>query len=200
MQQASSEQRLGTWAALLVALAGLIHLLLAPQHWAHAPAHGAFFVVAGVAEIVWGIVVWRRPSPTLYRIGLVGSGSLVALWGITRVLPAPFGHGPEPVEMMALVCKASEGLSMVVLAVLILGGTVSGTRRSAAWRTIALLVVAAFAAGFLTYGVARAAEPVLPWLGATAEHHHEEENAPDRGHEDEHEHGHEATPVPEHDH
>lgn len=195
MQRFSSGQRLGAWAALLVALAGLIHLLLAPQHWAHAPAHGVFFVVAGIAEIAWGVAVWRRPSLALYYIGLVGAGGLVVLWGITRVLPAPFGHGPEPIEMMALVCKASEGLSMVVLAALILPATMSGTKRSAVWRSIVLLVVAAFIVGFLTYGVARAAEPVLPWLGAT-EHQHEEENVPDT----EHEHKHETTPASEHDH
>jgi uncharacterized membrane protein len=199
VRQFSSERRLGTLSALLVALAGLIHLLLAPQHWAHAPAHGAFFVVAGIAEIVWSIAVWRRPSPTLYHIGLVGAGGLVVLWGITRILPAPFGHGPEPVETMALVCKASEGLSVVVLAALIFQAIATRTQQGVAWRSIVLLVVAAFIAGFLTYGVARAAEPVLPWLGAT-EHQHEEENMPDTEHQHEHGHEHETSPASEHDH
>lgn len=32
---------------LTIALAGLVHLLIAPLHYDHAPAHGIFFAVAG---------------------------------------------------------------------------------------------------------------------------------------------------------
>ncbi len=182
MNQSLSAQRLETWAALLIALAGVIHLVIVPQHWAHAPAHGSFFTLVGIAEIAWGTTVWRRPSATLYHIGGVGVGGLVVLWGITRLLPAPYGHGPEPVETFGIVCKVSEGLGMAVLAILVFQATASRTGRFAAWRAVSLLVIAALVAGFLTYGVARAAEPMLPWLGAPAEQHHEHESPPEPEH------------------
>jgi hypothetical protein len=37
---------------IAIAIAGLIHLVLAPAHYAHAPAHGVFFALAGMAEIL----------------------------------------------------------------------------------------------------------------------------------------------------
>ncbi len=190
------------WAALLIGLAGVIHIVITPQHWAHAPAHGLLFAVVGIAEIVWSVMAWRRPSATLYQIGMVAAGWLIILWVITRFLPAPFGHGPERVEPFGVVCKLAEGLGMVAIGVLILGELTSTAGRRAGWRVISLLVIGAFIAGFVTYGVARAAEPMFPGLGAsTDEHHDHDETAPES--EGEH-HDHEET-APEsedeqHDH
>jgi hypothetical protein len=45
--------RLQRGVALLIGLAGLIHLVITPQHWAHAPAHGILFVIVGVVELIW---------------------------------------------------------------------------------------------------------------------------------------------------
>lgn len=159
------------WAVLFIGLAGVIHLIVVPEHWGHAPAHGLFFAFAGVAQIVWSVAAWRWPSIRLYQLGMVGAGVLVVLWAITRFAPAPFGHGPEAVDGFGVLCKISEGLGAVVLAVLVFQGMASQAGRPAAWRLTTLLVVAALAGGLLTYGVARAAEPLAPWLGAPAETH-----------------------------
>ncbi len=174
--------RLHRGVALLIGLAGLIHLVITPQHWAHAPAHGILFVIAGVAELIWAVLVWRRPSSSLYTIGLIGAGGLVTLWVITRILPAPFGHGPEPVEPYGVVCKLAETLGAIVLAFLAFGQIATAANRAAARRAVVLWVVAALALGWGTYGVARAAEPFLPALAVSAEHQHEE-------------HQHEMTPT-----
>jgi hypothetical protein len=191
-----AKNKLVRWAALSIGVAGLIHLIIVPEHWAHAPAHALFFVLAGIAEIAWGIAVWRRPSAILYHIGLVGTGALLVLWGITRLLPAPFGHGPEAVDGYSIVCKISEGLGMVALLILAFQAASSRAGRLAGWRAISLFIVAALLAGFLLQGVARAAEPLFPSLGPPAEQHHEHEAAPDAGHL----HEHELTPSPEHLH
>lgn len=196
MEQSPNLRRLERSAALLIAFAGVVHLIIVPMHWAHAPAHGLFFAVVGIAEIVWSVAAWRRPSTLLYGIGLIGAGGLVVLWTITRVLPAPFGHGPESVETFGIICKLSEGVGMVVLALMISQQTVVRAGRSAAWRTTGSLVVVALLIGFLMYGVARASEPALPWLASPTEHdleHHHEESAPAHHHEDS------TTATPEHE-
>lgn len=195
--------RLNRGAALLIGLAGLIHLVITPQHWAHSPAHGLLFAVVGVVEVVWAVMAWRRPSARLYSVGLVLAVGLVVLWTITRILPAPFGHGgPEPVEPYGIVCKLAETLGAIVLGVLVFG-QIAATNASAARRAVALWVIAAVVLGFATYGVARAAEPFLPALGAPAEHQHEhEESTSEHQHEEAtpaHEHE-EATPTHEHPH
>lgn len=187
--------RLNRGAALLIGLAGLIHLVITPQHWAHSPAHGLLFAVVGVVEVVWAVMAWRRPSVRLYSVGLVLAVALVVLWTITRVLPAPFGHGgPEPVEPYGIVCKLAETLGAIVLGILVFG-QIATTNASAARRAVALWVIAAVVLGFATYGVARAAEPFLPALGAPAEHHHEHEEGMPSG---EHQHE-EAAPTHEHE-
>jgi len=165
-----------TSAALFMAVAGAIHLAVVPLHWQHAPAHGLLLALAGMAELVWGMLVWRRPSLRLYVAGSILGGGLLALWILTRLLPAPFGHGPEQVEVWGVICKLAEGFALVTLLVMVFHGTAAIAGRSAARRALGLLLLASLVFGSLTYGIARAAEPVLPWLGGAAlqhEHSHE---------------------------
>jgi len=178
----------------MTALAGAIHLWIIPEHWAHAPAHGLFFLVAGIAQIIWGIALWRRPSTRLYYIGVLMAGWLIVLYGITRWLPAPFGHGPEGIDTIGLVCKLCEVLGMVTLGILIFQGLLLNSGRFVAWRAISLIILVSFIAAFATYGVARAAEPIFPSLSAPVEEQHHDESAPE-----EHPHD-ESTSTLEHEH
>lgn len=159
-------------------LAGIIHIVLVPVHIDHAPAHGLFFLLIGLAQIVWGILVWRKPTLKLYYIGAVMAGWLIVLYGVTRWLPAPFSHGPEAIAAIDLVCKLCEGVGMISLLILIFQGLVFHASRFHAWRTISLILLVSFLAAFVTYGAARAAEPILPWLAGKAEEHHHDENVP----------------------
>lgn len=178
-------------AALLMIVAGIIHLVVAPVHYAHAPAHGLFFAVAGVVQVVLGLIIWRRPSARLYSIGAVLAGGLVVLWGITRLYQAPFSGEPEAVEMWGLICKLTEGIAMIALLLLVFQETVGWGGSTVAWRFTSVLVIAMLAAGFITYGVARAMEPALPWL---AEQSHDEHA--DEGHDGDAAH---EVPADEHD-
>jgi len=171
-------------SALATAAAGIIHLWLASIHWFHSPAHGIFFLIVGVAQVLWSNFVYRQPSPRLYIIGAVMSGWLIVLYGITRWLPAPFHHGPEAIGMMDLTCKACEALGMITLAILVFQGLVLSAGRPAARRMIALIVLFSFITGFMTYGLARAAEPVFPeWVPpAEVQLSHDEGVPPDHDH------------------
>lgn len=172
---ATNRNKLVAWSALLTALAGVIHLWIIPEHWEHARAHALFFLLVGVAQIVWGVVVWRRPSARLYNIGAVMAGWLIVFYGITRWLPAPFGHGPEEINMIGIVTKLFEGLGMIALVILIFRELNSKAGPLVARKAIALTILISFIAGFVTYGVVLAAEPIFPGLSAPEEEHHHDE-------------------------
>jgi hypothetical protein len=173
------------WSAMMTILAGLLHFVLVPLHIEHAPAHGLFFLLVGLAQIIWGVMVWRHPTLKLCYIGAVMAGWLIVLYAVTRWLPAPFSHGPEGIEAIDLVCKLCEGLGMISLLILIFQGLVLHASRFNAWRTVSLILFVSFLAAFVTYAVARAAEPILPWLAGPVQEHHHDERVPS---EEEHHH------------
>jgi hypothetical protein len=169
-------------SVLAMTLAGALHLLVVREHWAHAPAHGLFFLVAGLFQIGWSIAFLRSDSEALRRLGFLGSVVLVLLWVLTRLAPAPFGHGPEEVDVAGVATKVCEVACAAALGLLIAAGAATQPRR-AAWRPLVGLAIAAFLLTALTYGVARAAEPILPGLSAEAAEQHEHGEPPGVEHE-----------------
>lgn len=183
-------------AAGLILVAGLIHLLLGPVHWAHAPAHGLFFAASGAAEFVWAVAFWRRPSIRLAQIGTVLAGSLIVLWIITRFVPAPFGHEPETIGLADVACKLAEGLAVAALVGLIIRLTPPATPRGILRHSVIAWLILAVAAGFLSYELARAAEPVFPSLAAS-DHGHAHGTIAGDAHDHDHQH---VESAPEHEH
>lgn len=179
MNTQSATPPLVVGAALLMAVAGIIHLVIVPIHYAHAPAHGLFFAISGVAQIALGLMIWRRPSTGWYSAATITAGGLIVLWGITRLYQAPFSVGPEGVDGWGIFCKITEGVAMLALILLLFQETVSRTGVLAAWRFTGLLVGAALLVGGLTYGVAHAIAPALPGLMEPAHAEHEEESTHD---------------------
>jgi hypothetical protein len=179
-------------ATFAVALAGIVHLAVAPQHYAHAPAHGIFFLVAGFAEIAWAIIFLRRPTQQGYYAGLLLTGGLLALWAITRLAPAPFHGHAEAVDLGGIVCKISELVGLAALVLVAAQGGIAGLGRQAFVRLATVAVLLAAAAGALSYGIGLAAEPLLPSLWGEQEDgdHHGEGESHDHSdtHEEEHEH------------
>jgi hypothetical protein len=182
--------------------AGVLHLIVAPGHIEHAPAHGLFFIITGVLQIAWAILFWRSGSQALSKLGFVMALWLVLLWAVTRFFFAPFGHGPEEVDVSGLATKACEVICAIALALLLVStAAATGASSRRAWRTVIALVVAAVLVTALTYGVARAAEPYLPGLTAPEAHEHEEAPGVEHEHDAEqpHEHEDEATPADTHE-
>ena len=194
MEQKQFTNNLIAWSAVATIGAGVIHLVIVPEHWAHAPAHGLFFLLVGILQIVWGIAVWRKPSVNLYYIGVLMAGWLIVLYGLTRWFPAPFGHGPESISAIDLVCKLCEAIGMVTLALLLFQGLVLRANPRAAVRALLMIVFASVIVAFATYGVARAAEPVLPFLSVSIEEQHHDESTTDAEHDHE-----DVAPSVEHD-
>ncbi len=178
-------------AAATIGFAGIIHILIAPSHWQHAPAHGIFFLGAGLIELGWAVAFLHRPSHALSYFGIGMMALLLLLWVLARALPAPFGHGPETIDAWSIVCKLSEVTGAVALGAFVMLGFEGNSSKRAAVQTITLAFLAGLALGALTYAGARAAAPYLPALAAVeaADHHHEEADdhedagAPDSNHE-----------------
>lgn len=157
-------------AAAAVAAAGIIHLIVVPEHWEHAPAHALFFIAVGLIELAWAVVVVWRPTFELMQIGALLAGSLIVLWIITRVLPAPFGHGPEEIDAGGLVCKLSELIGLVSAAIVLFRHALADRGSLAARRSLGVLLVVMVLLGSGGYLVGRVIEPLAPQLGATHEH------------------------------
>jgi hypothetical protein len=152
-------------AAVLLSTAGAIHLGAAPQHWGHSPAHGLFLFAVGLAELVWAAAFWRRASRRLRTVGVVLAGASIVLWALTRVLPAPFGHGPEAPGVADVASKLPELLVLGILGLDDARARTRQRRREPAWLHVAGLLGVATAAAALTFWLAAAAEPALPWFG-----------------------------------
>jgi hypothetical protein len=81
-------------AALLSAGAGAIHAAVISEHFREWWLYGLFFAVSAAAQLVWAVLVLRRPSRSVLIAGAVGNAVVVLLWLITRITGLPFG--PEP--------------------------------------------------------------------------------------------------------
>ena len=145
-------------AALCMLGAGLMHLMIVPEHAEHAPAHAWFFAASGIVQIAWGAVGWRRTRPALDVGGMVLAGSLILLWLVTRIYPAPFSTDPEEVDGAGVISKVLEAGAFVALVVAIAR---EGGRR---WAVVGAVLSVVAAAGF--YAGGRLAGPWLPSLWA----------------------------------
>ncbi len=163
-KQGSGTRQAIRGAAIGIVFAGLVHLLSAPLHSDHV-GHALFLMLAGLTEVAWGIAFWRKPSSTLYSLGVVLAGAFILLWAITRVTPAPFGHGPGELDAVGLLSKVAEGAGLAGLLAIVFLGARSGELRRSAWQMLLAPVALAVIGAFVLYGAGLAAEQMLPWLG-----------------------------------
>jgi hypothetical protein len=136
--------------------AGLMHLLILPEHFEHAPAHGWFFAAAGVVQIAWAAVGWRRGRAWLDLLGLALAAGLILLWAITRVLPAPFAEHPEAIDGSGIISKALEAGAFLALW--------SSLRQEARVHLLLPGTATAVVAALVLYAGGRIAGPYLPSL------------------------------------
>lgn len=159
-------------AVIAISIAGLIHILVAPEHYAHSPAHGIFFVLAGLAELVWAFVYWRWPSQRAYYVGVSLAGALIILWAVTRIVPMPFEHEIGTIDLAGLASKACELTGMLALVAYATAGRVSGLAKRTFAGFLAEAVILGAFFGMGAYMVTHTVEPYMPFLGGEA---HEEE-------------------------
>ena len=72
-------------AAGTTAIAGILHLILAPNMLNFNPSSAILFFVGGAAQLFWVVPMIRRWGRVWYGIGIVGTLVLIAIWMITRI-------------------------------------------------------------------------------------------------------------------
>ncbi|MEM8963191.1 MAG: MbnH family di-heme enzyme [Acidobacteriota bacterium] len=121
--------RLGV-AAVAMVIAGIVHLVIAPTHFSHSAAHGLFFGLLGVPQILWAVALLAmvvvmaksddQPSKWMtgfHYSGLMLSGGAVVLWLLTQWVQTPFATSPEPIDTPTVVSKLAELIAAIALLV-----------------------------------------------------------------------------------
>lgn len=147
---------------------GAIHLLIAPDHYAHAPAHGLGFGAIGLAQLAYASLRLRA-RPWLAAPGLLLSGGVVALWLLTHLVATPFATAPHPIDWAAAATKLAEGSAFLLLVLAPQAGPVRGNPAAALARGAALCA----GGGLLAWGAALAVAPALPRLAESPGHSHD---------------------------
>jgi hypothetical protein len=97
--------------ATLSGAAGVIHLVMAPDHYGESAVEGIGFLIAGWIQIAIAVLVVVRPSWALLRFTIGVNLVLAATWVISRVFGLPFGEHAwhaETVSSVDLTCVLVE--------------------------------------------------------------------------------------------
>jgi peptidoglycan/LPS O-acetylase OafA/YrhL len=108
-------------AAATTAIAGILHLTLAPNMLNFNPSGAILFFVGGAAQLFWVIPMIRRWGGIWYGIGIVGTLVLIAIWIITRIPGNPISGRGGMVNEMGIAVDAIQwafvGLTAAILVV-----------------------------------------------------------------------------------
>lgn len=107
-------------AAGATAIAGILHLTLAPNFLNFNPNGAILFFVGGAAQLFWVVPMIRRWGKLWYAAGIGGTAVLIAIWVITRMPENPITGRDLSVNEMGMAVEAAEaafiGLSAAILA------------------------------------------------------------------------------------
>ncbi len=163
-----SRERLATLAAALtVALAGLIHLVLIPEHFAERFLYGVVFTAMAVFQLNLALALTLRPGPTAYRLGIWGSGLIALLYVATRLAPPPGASAPEEVDAIGVAATSLELAAVILLALALPDGPPRPGLAARWWGVLGGLATAPLwliATGSLTW-TDDLSRPWLAWYG-----------------------------------
>jgi hypothetical protein len=124
--------RLGIAASSLGAAA--IHLWVGVPHWREEPLFGAFFLLVGSIQGVWGLLAaGGLLGPPVYLLGAAGNSAVVLIWLVSRTVGLPLGSHPGRPEAVGLLDVAATAFEVAM----VLGVVVLLSRGLATSRTLA---------------------------------------------------------------
>jgi len=127
---------------LVVGLAGLIHLSLIREHFAEQFVYGLVFTALAIFQLNLALLLAVRPGPRIYRVGIWGSGLIVLVYVVTRLIPLPGASAPEEVDALGIAATGLELVAVLLLAVALPEPETSRTPRGAPlWRGLGGAVV-----------------------------------------------------------
>jgi peptidoglycan/LPS O-acetylase OafA/YrhL len=108
-------------AAGTTAIAGVLHLILAPNMLNFNPSSAILFFVGGAAQLFWVVPMIRRWGRVWYGIGIVGTLVLIAIWMITRIDGNPITGRGGMINEMGITVETMQwafvGLTAAILVI-----------------------------------------------------------------------------------
>jgi hypothetical protein len=108
-------------AAATTAIAGILHLIVAPNMLNFNPSGAILFFVGGAAQIFWVIPLIRRWGRVWYGVGIGGTMVLIAIWIITRMPGNPITGRGGMVNEMGVAVEAMQwafvGLTAAIIVI-----------------------------------------------------------------------------------
>ena len=80
-------------AVVSTAIAGILHILMAPRSLERDMYEGIFFLVSGVMQIFWILPIIKDWNRIWHYVGIGGTAILFALWLVTRISGLESGRG-----------------------------------------------------------------------------------------------------------
>jgi hypothetical protein len=106
-------------AAATTAIAGILHLILAPNTLEFNLNSGIFFIVAGIAQLFWVLPIIRRWGLPWYCVGIAGTIVLMILFLITRMPDNPITGRAGPIMPMAIAIEVFQAAFIGLTAAII---------------------------------------------------------------------------------
>jgi peptidoglycan/LPS O-acetylase OafA/YrhL len=108
-------------AAGTTAIAGILHLILAPNMLNFNPSSAILFFVGGAAQLFWAVPMIRRWGILWYGIGIGGTLVFSAIWIITRIDGNPITGRGGMINEMGIAVETMQwafvGLTSAILAI-----------------------------------------------------------------------------------
>lgn len=108
-------------AAATTAIAGILHLILAPNMLNFNPNSAILFFVGGAAQLFWAVPMIRKWGRVWYGVGIGGTLVLIAIWIITRMPGNPITGRGGMVNEMGIAVEALQwtfvGLTAAILVI-----------------------------------------------------------------------------------
>jgi hypothetical protein len=121
------------------ALAGLIRLVVVPAHLEEWRQAGMFFVVLAAFQVLWAVLIVRRPERLVLVSGAMVNAAVIGVWAVSRSGGLPWGpHAGEPEAVGVLDIAATACEALIVAGAL----TLAFAERERGWsrRTRAIAV------------------------------------------------------------
>jgi hypothetical protein len=97
-------------AGAATVIAGILHLMLAPNMLNFNPNGAILFFLGGAAQIFWALPMVRRWGKAWYAVGIGGTAVLMAIWITTRFPGNPITGRGGGVNEMAMAVEAMQGI------------------------------------------------------------------------------------------
>ncbi|MGH8972646.1 MAG: hypothetical protein ACRD0C_05520 [Acidimicrobiia bacterium] len=122
--------------AALLAVAGGLHIAALPSHAQESSPAAAFFLAAGLGQLITAVLLVARPSRATTATVVVGNVAILGVWTMSRLVGVPLGaHQGQP-EPVAALDGLATALELVVIAGAVHLARRTGHRgvpRSASW-------------------------------------------------------------------